>query len=82
MARVAAKRIYVIDLNRHPTAYYFYKMIGRIFLQKFTLEDGSLSILRSFTFDELTALAESAGLNEIKVERSKVNRLILSACKK
>ncbi len=82
MARVAAKRIYVIDLNRHPAAYYFYKVIGGIFLQKFTLEDGALSILRSFSYDELSELAESVGLTEIKVERSKVNRLILSACKK
>lgn len=82
MARIARKRIYVIDLNRHPTAYYFFKFIGRVFLQKFTIEDGALSILRSFNFDELEDLAESADLTEIKIEHSKVNRLILSACKK
>ncbi len=82
MARIARKRIYVIDLNRHPTAYYYFKFIGRVFLQKFTIEDGALSILRSFNFDELEDLAESADLTEIKIEHSKVNRLILSACKK
>lgn len=82
MARIARKRIYVIDLNRHPTAYYFFKVIGSVFLQKFTIEDGALSILRSFNFDELKDLAESADLTEIKIERSKVNRLIMSACKK
>lgn len=78
MARVAAKRIYVIDLNRHPIAYYLYKLFGRIFLQRFTLEDGSLSILRSFNPVELEGLARKAGLKKIAVEHSKVNRLILS----
>jgi len=81
MGRVAKKRIYAIDLNRHPTAYYFYNIVGRLFLQRFTLEDGSLSILRSFTSKELLAVAKSAGLNDVKVERSKVNRLILSGRK-
>ena len=82
MARVSRKRLYIIDLNRHPTAYYTYKIFGRLFLQRFTLEDGALSILRSFTFEELNELANAAGLTEIKVERSKVNRLVLSARKK
>ncbi len=78
MSRVAAKRIYVIDLNRHPVAYYFYKLLGSLFLQRFTIEDGSLSILRSFNPEELKDLAEKAGLAEIAVEHSQVNRLILS----
>jgi len=82
MARVARKRIYCIDLNRDPTSYYTYKILGRIFLQKFTLEDGALSILRSFTIDEMAELAMDAGLTDIKVERSRLNRLILSARKK
>ena len=80
MSRVARKRIYAIDLNRHPTAYYFYNIVGRIFLQRFTLEDGSLSILRSRVPEELLNLGRSAGLNDIKVERSKANRLVLSGC--
>lgn len=78
MKRVARKRIYVIDLNRQPVAYYFYRVVGRIFLQRFTLDDGSLSILRSFDTAELTVLAEQAGLCEVKLERSKANRLVLS----
>lgn len=78
MARVAAKRIYIIDLNRHPMAYYLYKIFGRIFLQRFTLEDGALSILRSRTPSELFDLSEKAELQDIKVEHSKANRLILS----
>ncbi len=78
MSRVARKRIYAIDLSRHPTAYYLYKALGGFLLQRFTLEDGALSILRSFNPEELLSLARSAGLQDIKVEHSRVNRLILS----
>ena len=78
MSRVASKRIYVIDLNRHPLAYYFYNFFGWFVLQRFTLEDGSLSILRSRTPGELFEIARKAGLNDTKVEHSRVNRLILS----
>lgn len=78
MSRVARERIYVIDLKRDPTAYYLYRVLGRLLLQRFTLEDGALSILRSFKPDELFALAKAAGLEDIKVEHSRANRLILS----
>lgn len=77
MARVAGKRMYVIDLNRHPTAYYAYKLFAWPFLQAFTLEDGALSILRSRTPKELYQLADRAGLEDITVEHSRANRLIL-----
>ena len=77
MARVAAKCIYVIDLNRHPVAYYAYMHLGWPFLQPFTLEDGALSILRSRTPDELYGLAAKAGLENVTVEHSRANRLIL-----
>lgn len=78
MGRVAANGIFVIDLNRNATAYYFYKFIAGLFLQRFTRDDGALSILRSFTAEEMSALAENVGLYDIKVERSTANRLILS----
>ena len=81
MRRVARKRIYVIDVNRQPAAYYLYKVLGGLVLQRFSLEDGSLSILRSFSPDELVVIAKAAGLSDIKVERSMVNRLILSGRK-
>ncbi len=79
MRRVARKQIFVIDLRRSAIAYYFYKIVGRLLLQRFTLEDGALSILRSFTPEELLVVAERAGLSEIKVVRSAAYRLILSA---
>lgn len=78
MKRVASKRIFVIDLNRHPLAYYSYKFFGALVLQRFTLEDGALSILRSFTAEEMVEAAEKAGLEDIDVTRSKLNRLIVS----
>ena len=81
MDRVATKGIYVIDLNRDPVAYFTYRFLGRMLLQPLTLEDGALSILRSFTRGELLNLAEAAGLRSFSVRPSKVNRLILSARK-
>lgn len=78
MGRVASKRIYLIDLERSALAYYAYKFFGRLVLQNFTLQDGALSILRSRTFDELQQLGEQSGLRNINVERSFVNRLVLS----
>lgn len=81
MARVAATRIYVIDLHRSPVAYYFYRAVGRIALQRFTRDDGALSILRSFTPSELEQTTVDAGLKEVSVKRSWAYRLVLSARK-
>jgi ubiquinone/menaquinone biosynthesis C-methylase UbiE len=81
MARVSRGRIYAIDLNRDPFAYYFYKTVGRIFLQRLTLDDGALSILRSFTAKELRRVAKKARLRHVEVQRSRVNRLVLSGIK-
>jgi ubiquinone/menaquinone biosynthesis C-methylase UbiE len=78
MSRVAKKQIFAIDLNRSPVAYYFYKIVGSLFLQRFTLKDGALSILRGFKREELLLLAREAGLENIHVARSWANRLILS----
>ena len=78
MGRVAMKKIFVIDLNRSPVAYYFYKLVGSLFLQRFTLEDGALSILRSRLPGELRSLAVRAHLTDVSVQHSMANRLILS----
>lgn len=81
MARVAEKRIFVIDLHRSPVAYYFYRVAGRLLLQRFTREDGALSILRSFKPAELRSLATNAGLRDVTVKRSWAYRLVLSGRK-
>ena len=80
MARVARRRVYCIDLHRHPVAYYFYTTIGRLVLHnRLVREDGALSILRSFKPPELRRLGERAGLKEVRVERRFPYRLVLSA---
>lgn len=78
MKRVASKRVVVIDLHRTPVSYYFYKYFGKLFLQRLTVDDGTLSILRAFTPDEMADLARSAGWGEIRVDHSKAGRLVLS----
>lgn len=82
LKRVASRGISVIDLHRHPIAYYFYTTIGRLFLHnRLIREDGALSILRSFKPRELFELAKEAGLTNVKIERSFPYRLVLSAQK-
>ncbi len=80
MSRVARRRIFVIDLHRHPIAYYFYTTIGKLFLHNRLLrEDGALSILRSFKPRELYELAVQAELSKPRVTRHFPYRLVLSA---
>jgi ubiquinone/menaquinone biosynthesis C-methylase UbiE len=80
MNRVAFRGICIIDLHRHPVAYYFYTTIGRLILHNRLLrEDGALSILRSFKPVELLALAKRAGLTNARVERHFPYRLVLRA---
>jgi ubiquinone/menaquinone biosynthesis C-methylase UbiE len=82
LSRVSSRGIYVIDLQRHPIAYYFYITIGRLLLHnRLIREDGALSILRSFKPEELASLAERAGLKEIEVTRRFPYRLVLSSQK-
>src|SRR2546425_5873453 len=70
LSRVATRGIFVIDLHRHPVAYCFFTTVARLFLHsRLIREDGALSILRSFTPDELATLAEHANLKDIKVGR-------------
>lgn len=80
MTRVARRRIFVIDLHRNAVAYLFYTTIARLFLHnRLIREDGALSILRSFTPDELQRLANEAKLKNATVEQHFPSRLVLSA---
>jgi len=80
MARVARGGIFVIDLNRNPVAYFFYTTIGHLFLHNRLLrEDGALSILKSFTPEEMEQIAKRAGLANTKVEKHFPSRLVLSS---
>ena len=81
-ARVARRRVFVIDLHRHAVAYYFYTTVGKLFLHnRLIREDGALSILRSFKPAELRALAAQAGWQQIEVQRHFPFRLVLSGGK-
>jgi hypothetical protein len=80
MSRVARYRIFVIDLHRHPIAYFLYTTIGKVFLHTRLLrEDGALSILRSFKSEELYELGVRTGLKNVSVARHFPFRLVLSA---
>ena len=80
MSRVAKRRIFVIDLHRHPVAYFFYTTLGKLVLHsRLVRHDGALSILRGFKSDELLELAQRANLRDIRVERHFPYRLVLSA---
>ena len=79
MSRVARRKLILIDLERSVLSYVVYKMLGTFFLQRFTRDDGSLSIKRAFRLDELRSLAQRSGLDGITVERSAIGRLILTA---
>jgi ubiquinone/menaquinone biosynthesis C-methylase UbiE len=80
MSRVAQRRIFVIDLHRHPVAYFLYTTLGKLVLKnRLIRHDGALSILRSFKAEELLALAERAGLRRVWVSRHFPYRLVLNA---
>jgi ubiquinone/menaquinone biosynthesis C-methylase UbiE len=80
MTRVARRKVFVIDLHRHPLAYFFYTTICRLFLHtRLVREDGALSILRSFKVEELVELAGRAGLKTAVVTRHFPFRLVLTA---
>jgi ubiquinone/menaquinone biosynthesis C-methylase UbiE len=78
--RIARRRVFVIDLHRHPLAYLLYTTLGHLILYNRLLrEDGALSILRSFHPGELKQLASEAQLTNIHVARRFPFRLVLSA---
>ncbi len=79
-ARIARRRVFVIDLHRHAVAYLLYTTAGRIVLHnRLVREDGALSIRRGFRPMELYKLAAHAGLEAVEVERVFPFRLTLIA---
>ena len=79
MKRVSRRKIFVIDLHRHPLAYFLYTTAGKIIIKnRLTRHDGALSILRSFKPKELEEFAKKADLENVSVERHFPFRLVLS----
>jgi len=82
MSRVARRKIFVIDLHRHPTAYFLYKIFCAAFhISPLVREDGLLSILRSFTPDEFKKIGIKSALKNISVEKHIPFRIVLSGSK-
>ncbi len=82
MARVARRKIFVIDLHRHKMAHFSYQIFCAAFrISPLVREDGSLSIRRSFVPEELKNLAVKASLENISVARHLPFRLVLEAAK-
>ena len=80
LERVARRRIFVIDLHRHRAAYFLYQIFCFAFrLSPLVVEDGSLSILRSFVPEEMKELADRAQLKSVAVKRIFPFRLVLEA---
>lgn len=80
MNRVSRQGIFVIDLHRHPLAYFSYKVFCKVFrISNLVTEDGSLSVLRSFKPIELKLLAEKANLQNVEVKRVFPFRLVLNS---
>jgi ubiquinone/menaquinone biosynthesis C-methylase UbiE len=80
MARVARRKVFVIDLHRNVVAYTFFTTVAKLFLHnRLIREDGALSILRSFTPDELRTLGRKAELKNVTVEEHFPSRLVLTA---
>jgi Methylase involved in ubiquinone/menaquinone biosynthesis len=74
MLRISRRRIYVIDLHRHPMAYILYRMFCFAFrISPLVTQDGSLSILRGFKKEELTRILPTGNCR-----RSFPFRLVLS----
>ena len=77
MARVARKEVFIIDLHRHPAAYYLYKLFCSAFrISPLVRHDGALSVLRGFRPLELERLSEMSG---VSVQRVAPFRIVMRA---
>ena len=81
MARVVRRRVIVNDLERSAAALLGARALAMTVWRnnRITRHDGPLSVRRSFTPDELMALAERAGLRNPRVHRRIAFRLVLEA---
>lgn len=80
MKRVSRRRVYIIDLHRHPIAYGLYKVFCVAFrISNLVREDGSLSVLRGFKPKELLDLAEKVKMENVSVTRHFPFRLVLKS---
>ncbi len=61
--QAARKKVIFNDLHRHPLGYYLFKGIGPFcFRNRLVQNDGPLSVLRSFTYQDWIHYLEKAGI--------------------
>lgn len=80
MARVSRELVVVSDLERSVPSWLGARILAatRWRNDRITRHDGPLSVLRSFTRDELEAIGRRAGLEELRVRRHFPFRLVLA----
>lgn len=80
MSRWARHAVIISDLERHPLAYYFFRVCSRFFTRSpVSRVDGAISLRQSFRIKELQRIGERAGLKDFTVERRWPFRLLLVA---
>ena len=80
MSRVARRGVYVIDLHRDPIAYAGYKIFCSAFrISPLVRQDGSLSIKKGFRLAELSYIARSAGIQNVREQQITPGRIGLEA---
>lgn len=68
MTRVARRGVFVIDLHRHPAAYYLYRLFCAAFrISPLVTQDGSLSVLKGFRPEELLGFANKKAASITRV---------------
>ncbi len=78
ISAIARKKVFVIDLHRHPAAYILFRMITKVLMvSKLVRDDGALSVLRGFKPEELEDLAMRSGFDDHRVTRVFPFRLVL-----
>lgn len=79
MARVARRAIILNDLERHPLNYLGARALASTLWRRnrYTRDDGPLSVLRSFRANEMLRIGETAGLDSPAVFRSFPYRLVM-----
>ena len=66
----ARRALLLLDLERHPLAYWFIPLTRRLLKwSPLTLHDGPVSVASAFRLDELVSLARAAGASEIAARR-------------
>jgi ubiquinone/menaquinone biosynthesis C-methylase UbiE len=79
MRRVARRGFLLMDLRRSWIAYFLIRLLTRIFTRnRLTRADGPLSVLKSFTPEELAALAAKSGASHFTVSKEPFWLLVLS----